>query len=237
MPRILVMIPAFNEEETVGGIVRSTKTLYPDYEVVVINDGSNDRTVERAKQAGAGVASLPFHCGGSSAILAGYKIAALYDFDYTVKIDADGQHKPDEIPRILTPLVQGEADITVGSRYLTSENNNHDSIVRDGGRVFSSTLLSSLGKIQVTDITSGMRGWSRKAIQTLLAVYTQEKFSEDSVFWLHETFIASRKGLKLKEVPIEVLPRIHGESKSFSRVKMFFYPVRLFATIIEEVFS
>lgn len=236
-PKTLIMIPAFNEEKTVGEIVKSTKALYPDYEVLVIDDGSNDKTIEKAQEAGASVASLPFHCGGSSAVLTGYRIAALYDFDYTVKIDADGQHKPEEIPRLLTPLIQGQADITVGSRYLTLENNNHDSIVRDGGRVFSSTLLSSLGKIQVTDITSGMRGWTRKAIQTLLSVYMQEKFSEDSVFWLHETFIATKKGLKLKEVPVEVLPRTHGESKSFSRVKMFFYPVRLFATLIEEVFS
>jgi len=236
--KVLIMIPAYNEEKTVGEVVKSTKALYPDFEVIVIDDGSADRTVENAKEAGASVVSLPFHCGGGVVIQVGYRISAMHNFDYTVKIDADGQHKPEEIPKLLNPLIQGEADIVAGSRYLTLSNNNHDSFVRDGGRVFSSTVASSLWDgIEVTDITSGMRAWSRKAIQTLLSVYTERKSVEDSVFWLHETFIAAKKNLRQKEVPIEVLPRSHGKSKSFSRVKMLLYPIRLFTTLIEEAFS
>jgi len=236
-PKVLVMIPAYNEEDTVGAVVKSTRALYPDYEVVVIDDGSNDRTVENAKEAGASVVSLPFHCGGSTVIIIGYRISVMHNFDYIVKIDADGQHKPEEIPKLLNPLIKDEADITVGSRYLALVNNNHDSFVKDGGRVFTSTLASSLGKVKVTDITSGMRSWSQKAIQTLLSVYMERKCVEDSVFWLHETFVAMKKGLRLKEVPLEVLPRSHGKSKSFSRIKMLLYPIRLFTTLIKEALS
>lgn len=236
-PKVLVMIPAYNEEKTVGDVVKSTKALYPDFEVVVIDDGSTDRTVENAKEAGANVVSLPFHCGGSAVIQVGYKISAMHNFDYTVKIDADGQHKAEEIPKLLNPLIKEEADIICGSRYLTSHNINHDSSVRDGGRVFSSTLISALRKVEVTDITSGMRAWSHKALQTLLPVYTEKKCIEDSVFWLHETLLASKKGLRLKEVPIEVLPRRHGKSKSFSLGKMLLYPIRLFTALIEEALS
>jgi len=228
------MIPAYNEEKMVGEVVKSTKALYPDCEVVVIDDGSKDRTVEVAKDAGAKVASLPFHCGGSIAVQTGYLISARFNFDYTVKIDADGQHKHEDIRKLLEPLNTGEADITVGSRYLTSNGNNHDSSLRDGGRVFSSTLVSSLHKVDVTDITCGMRGWNKKAIATLLPIYMERRFIEDSVFWLVETILAKKKGLKLKEVPIEILPRLHGKSKSFSPGKMLRYPIKLITTLIEE---
>jgi len=231
------MIPAWNEEKMVGEVVKSTKDLYPDYEVVVIDDGSDDRTVEKAKDAGASVVSLPFHCGGSIAIQTGYLISEMHNFDCTVKIDADGQHKPEEIPKLLAPLIADEADITMGSRYLKSYYNNHDSTLRNGGRVFSSTLVSSLQKLNVTDITCGMRAWNRKAIKTLLPVYMERKFIEDSVFWVVESLLATKKGLRLKEVPIEVLPRVHGNSKSFSRGKMLRYPIKLITILLQEIMT
>jgi glycosyltransferase involved in cell wall biosynthesis len=236
-PKILITIPAYNEEKMVGEIVKSTKALHPDYEVVVIDDGSQDKTVENAKEAGASIVSLPFHCGGGIAIQTGYMISAMHNFDYTVKLDADGQHRPEDIRNLLEPLFAGEADITVGSRYLESNGNNHDSSLRDGGRVFSSTLVSSVHKMEVTDITCGMRGWNKKAIETLLPIYRKRKNIEDSVFWLVETILAKKKGLKLKEVPIEILPRLHGKSKSFSPTKMLRYPVRLITTLLEETIA
>jgi len=234
-PHVMVMVPAYNEEKTVEEVVRTTKTLHPDFEVVVIDDGSNDRTVEKAMNAGVSVVSLPFHCGGSVAILAGYCIAAIKEYDYVVKIDADGQHRPEDISKLLTPLFSGETDITVGSRYLNQNNHNGDSAVKNSGRVFSSTLVSTVKKTGVTDVTSGMRAWSQKAIRTLLSVYMERRIGEDSVFWVAETFVAARKGLTLKEVPIEVLPRNHGKSKSFSPRKMLLYPLRLLATIVNEI--
>ncbi len=234
-PNVMVMIPAYNEEKTVGKVVRATKSLHPDFEVVVVDDGSDDRTVEKAKEAGAKVISLPFHCGGSIAILTGYCLAAMNEYGYTVKIDADGQHRPEDISGLLTPLLSGEADITVGSRYINQNNHTGDSHVKNSGRVFSSTLISIIRRTGVTDVTSGMRAWSLPAIRTLLSVYMERRIGEDSVFWVAETFVAARKGLPFKEVPIEVLPRDHGKSKSFSPRKMLLYPLRLLATIINEI--
>jgi len=232
-PKVMIMMPAYNEEMMVGEIIKSTLALYPDFKVIVIDDGSEDATAEVSKAAGGVVVSLPFHCGGGTAIQTGYLVAAKYDYDYVVKIDADGQHKPEQIKDLLTPLFEDEAEITVGSRYL-NKTNPYDSAMKDSGRVFSSTLMSMLKKIEVTDITSGMRGWNRKAIQTLLPIYLKREIIEDSVFWMVETIIASRVGLRMKEVPIEVLPRQHGESKSFSRRKMLAYPVRLLTTLLQE---
>lgn len=232
--KVLVMIPAYNEEKTVGEIVKSTLALYPDFKVVVIDDGSNDRTADNAQRAGADVVSLPFHCGGAIAIQTGYLMSVKHGFDFTVKIDADGQHKPEDIPKLLSPLFEDEADITIGSRYL-SKNTDNDSAVKIGGRFFSSTLVSVLRKMNVTDVTSGMRAWSRRAIQTLLHAYFERKMSDDSVFWVKETLIASERGLRIKEVAVEVLPRKYGESKSFSRGKMLLYSVRLITALIEEI--
>ena len=233
-PKVLIMIPAYNEEKTVGEVVKSTLALFPEFKVVVIDDGSEDATAENAREAGADVVSLPFHCGGSIAIQTGYMVAANDGYDYTVKIDADGQHKPEEITKLLNPLINDEADMTMGSRYLTL-NERHSSAVREGGRVFSSTLVSTLRKMEITDITSGMRAWSRKAIQTLLPTYMERGFIEDSVFWVVETFLVSKKRLRLKEVPIEVLPRKYGRSKSFSFGKMLLYPLKLLITLIQEI--
>jgi len=231
--KVLVIIPAYNEEQTVGTIVKSTINLHPDFEVVVINDGSDDKTVQNSEKAGAGVVSLPFHCGGGAAIQAGYLLSARQSFDYTIKLDADGQHRSEDIVELLAPLLKDEADITIGSRYL-GKNAEKDSAVKTGGRFFSSTLVSMLRKMEVTDITSGMRAWNRNAINALLSRYTERRVVEDSVFWVVETLLASRIGLRMKEVSIQVLPRIHGKSKSFSNVKMLMFPLRLITTLIQE---
>lgn len=232
--KVLVMVPAYNEERTVGEIVKSTLTLYPSFRIVVVDDGSEDETAQKARAAGADVVSLPFHCGGSIAIQTGYLIAERQDYDYTVKIDADGQHKPEEIAKLLDPLINEEADMTIGSRYLAVDS-EHSSIVKESGRVFSSTFVSLLRKMEITDITSGMRAWSREAIASLLPIYLERRFIEDSVFWVVETLLASKKGLRMKEVPIEVLPRRHGKSKSYSLSKMLVYPLRLIATLLEQI--
>ncbi|UCG44638.1 MAG: glycosyltransferase family 2 protein [Candidatus Bathyarchaeota archaeon] len=230
--RVLVTIPAYNEEKTVADVVKSTLELHPEFEIVVIDDGSEDATAQRARNAGADVVSLPFHCGGSVAIQTGYIVAAQQHYDYAVKIDGDGQHKPEEISKLLNPLINGEADLTVGSRYLSVDSEDR-SMVKEGGRVFSSALVSLLRRIDVTDVTSGMRAWSQKSIQTLLPIYLERRYIEDSVFWIVETLLAAKKGLRMKEVPIEVYPRKYGKSKSFSPSAMLVYPLRLIATMFE----
>lgn len=236
-PKVLVMIPAYNEEQTVGDVVKSVMDLYPDFKVVVIDDGSDDGTVKNAAEAGAEVVSLPFHCGGSVAIQTGYLIAVSHNFDYTVKIDADGQHKAEEVSKLLNPLLKGEADIAVGSRYVAYHDNDDGSAVKAGGRFFSSTMVSLLRKMEITDVTSGMRAWNRKAINVLTRQYKERKVVEDSVFWVAETLLASKLGLRMREVSIRVLPRRYGKSKSFSTPKMLMYPIRLVMTLLEELMS
>jgi len=232
----LVMIPAYNEEKTIGNVVKNVRKLYPNFDILVINDGSEDQTEAYAKKTGANVITLPFHAGGTTAVLTGYLVALEHDYQYLVKIDGDGQHKPEDIKRILQPLIAGEADICVGSRYLASTGKvEKDSIVKIAGRVFSSTIVNSIIKnTKITDTTSGLRAWNKKALHSLVHVYFNErKIPDDSVFWIVETIIADRMGLRIKEVPIEVLPRKYGKSKSFSSMKMLEYPFKLFKLLFE----
>jgi glycosyltransferase involved in cell wall biosynthesis len=237
--KILVMIPAYNEENTIEEVVKGVSELYPDYHIIVINDGSEDLTEERAKKAGAIVVALPFHAGGTTAILTGYLVALEYGYDYLVKVDGDGQHRPEDIQRVLQPVITGEADICVGSRYLANKNavEEDDSTIKFAGRAFSSALMTILIKRRITDTTSGLRAWNRKALRILTNVYLNErKLPDDSVLWLVETIIAKKKGLEIREVPIEVKPRKYGKSKSYSFTKMVKYPFRLI-TLLTEVVS
>jgi glycosyltransferase involved in cell wall biosynthesis len=237
--KILVMIPAYNEENTIEEVVKGVSELYPDYHIIVINDGSEDLTEERAKKAGAIVVALPFHAGGTTAVLTGYLVALEYGYDYLVKVDGDGQHRPEDIQRVLQPVITGEADICVGSRYLANKNavEEDDSIIKFAGRAFSSALMTILIKRRITDTTSGLRAWNKKALRILTNVYLNErKLPDDSVLWLVETIIAKKKGLEIREVPIEVKPRKYGKSKSYSFTKMVKYPFRLI-TLLTEVVS
>lgn len=231
-PKVLVVIPAYNEERTIGEVVKSTKSLYPEWDVIVIDDGSDDRTAKNAIEAGADLISLPFHCGGSPVMYTGYLTATTLKYDFLVKIDADGQHKPENIVKLLDPLLKDEADITVGSRYIVATG--HDSTVKESGRLLSSLLVSLLCHTEVTDVTSGMRAWNRKAVSALLHIYMERGFIEGSVLWVVETLLMAKRRLRLREVSIEALPRSSGKSKSFALDKMLFYPIRLIITLLKN---
>lgn len=232
--RVLVFSPAYNEEKTVGTVVREVIRRYPEFDMVVVDDGSEDRTKFVAADAGAKVVSLPFHTRGTAAVMTAFLVAVNHRYDFLVKIDADGQHNPEGIPRILEPVLSGEADISVGSRYLT-DNAERDSSVKVAGRVFSSFVLDNFLKgVSVTDTTSGFRAWNRRSLEILLDEhFNNRKLPADSVLWLAETIISNERGLRIKEVPVEVLPRTCGKSKSFSLLKMIRYPVRLLRILIE----
>ena len=234
--KVLVMIPAYNEEKTIGEVAEGVRKCYPDFEVLVINDGSEDKTEVQAKKSGVNVITLPFHSGGTSAVLTGYIVALRYGYNYLVKMDGDGQHKPEDVKRVLQPVIANDADVCVGSRYLTNTTKiEDDSIVKIGGRAFSSAVVSSIVKnVDVTDTTSGIRAWNRRALHALTHTYLNERMlPDDSVLWLVETIAASKKRLRIKEIPIKVLPRMYGKSKSYSLMKMIRYPIRLIKLLME----
>src|SRR2546429_8503696 len=114
----IAVVPAHNEESTVGSVVEEIKGFDPDFDVVVIDDGSTDGTAEAAEKAGAHVVRLPYNLGIGGAVQTGIQYARDHDFDLAVQVDGDAQHCPAEIERLLVPIVEGRADLVVGSRFL-----------------------------------------------------------------------------------------------------------------------
>jgi len=203
---ITVIIPAFNEAENLRQILpRMPKTIMGrPLGVLVIDDGSYDDTVKVVKKSGYSVASYPMNRGGGAALRLGYDIACELGAKTVVTMDADGQHVPEEIERLVTPILKGDSDIVIGSRVLGVYE--RDSIFRwIGVRVFS-ILINILSGTKITDCSSGFRAFKVESLNKVLLVQDQ--------FHTAELIIdAARKGLKIKEVPAAHLRRLSGKSK------------------------
>ncbi|MBO9555493.1 MAG: glycosyltransferase family 2 protein [Cellulomonas sp.] len=212
-PRLLIIVPAWNEQATVGAIVREINGVLPDADVVVVNDGSTDRTSELARQAGARVLDLPINLGVGGAMRAGYVMAHRQGYDYTVQLDADGQHDPAEVRMLLETMVAESADIVIGARFAGVG----DYVVRGPRRwtmSILSTVLSRVTGTRLTDTTSGFKACGRSAIALFAANYPAEYLGDT----IESLVIASRAGLTVRQVGVRMRPRAGGRP-SHSPVK------------------
>jgi glycosyltransferase involved in cell wall biosynthesis len=206
MPGILIIIPAYNEGERIGKVVKGVREVAPDFDILVVNDGSKDDTVAASRNAGAVVVSHPFNLGYGVAIQTGYKFALTKGYDFAVQMDGDGQHDPAYIPQLLAAVIQGKTDFVLGSRFLASES-YAPSMVRRVGMIFFRWLISVLIGTRITDSTSGFQAFNRKVIR----YFTTEIFpcdypDADILLTLH------RAGFRIKEVPVRMHAGISGKS-------------------------
>jgi glycosyltransferase involved in cell wall biosynthesis len=204
--RIVVISPALNEAENVGAVIHAMPSEVDGHLVVpiVIDDASDDGTADVAREAGALVASLPIRRGGGLALRVGYDVALKLDADVVVTIDADGQHQPEEIPILVKPILDGEADHVNGSRMIGDFE--RESLIRHLGVHFFSRVVTILTGQRVTDISSGYRATRADTLRSLLL--------EQDQFWTSEVTIeALRKHARVVEVPVTFLTRRGGESK------------------------
>ena len=207
---LLVIVPAFNEEEAIGGVVRSVRHHVPETRVLVIDDCSLDRTVATAEAAGAEVLRLPHHLGLGGCVQAGYKLAFELGFEYVIRVDGDGQHDPRDIPRILERLKSSGCEMVIGCR-AEGDGGYHSGAVRTLGiRFFRAVLRPILGK-PVTDPTSGFVGVNRRA----LAVFSQSfplEYPE-----IEALVVLQRRRFRFDEVPCKMHPRTTGRSSITAR--------------------
>jgi glycosyltransferase involved in cell wall biosynthesis len=212
-PRLLIIVPAWNEQETVASIVTEIRTTLPTADVVVVNDGSTDHTSEVARRAGARVLDLPINLGVGGAMRAGYVLAHRERYDLTVQLDADGQHDPAEVALLLEAMAAESADIVIGARFAGVG----DYTVR-GPRKWSmsilSTVLSRVTGTQLTDTTSGFKACARPAIALFASNYPAEYLGDT----IESLVIASRAGLRVRQVGVKMRPRAGG-TPSHSPVK------------------
>jgi glycosyltransferase involved in cell wall biosynthesis len=191
---IIAVIPAYNEERFIGSTV--LKTRRQARRVIVVDDGSSDATAELASEAGAEVFRLPRNAGKGAALAAGFQLAQAYQPEVVVTIDADGQHRPEELPQLVQPVLDGQADIVVGSRYL--QNTSHVPRHRRWGHRFFNLLTRAASGITATDSQSGFRAFSPRALPALL--FHSDGFSVESEM----QFIAHQYQLQVAEIPITI---------------------------------
>ena len=208
--RTLVFIPAWNEEASIAGVIGDVRGAMPGADVLVIDDGSADSTATRAREAGALVASLPFNQGLGAALQTGYLYALREGYDFCAHLDADGQHPPDEVARLLEVVVAGRADLVIGSRYqdpAAAESDDYKPTLsrRIGTNVFR-FFLTLATRQRFTDTTSGMRAANRRVMALFSENYSPD-FAE-----IESLQLAVRQGLRVEEVPVRMLERTGGSS-------------------------
>ena len=217
-PRVLVAIPAYGEEKSIGGIVSSLRGKLP-YDVVVVNDGSPDGTSAAARNAGAITLDLPCNLGIGGALQTAYLFARDHGYDALVRIDADGQHEAEDIPRVLEPILAGSADAVIGSRFL-GEKEYRISIPRIFGIRFFRWLVRWNTGYRVTDPTSGFFAINRRLIEFYSHHYPSDYPEVDAYIIMH------RLKARTMEVPVRMYERAEGKS-SITTFRAMYYMVKV----------
>lgn len=203
LKKTLVVMPAFNEEAAVGDVVREVFATQPLVTCLVVNDGSSDDTFRVATEAGALVAQLPYNLGVGGAMRVGFKYALEHGFDNVVQVDADGQHDPRDVSRLVEALEH--ADLALGARFAGTGDYEARG-PRRWAMVVLAKLLSRSAGVTLTDTTSGFRASGPKAV-ALFAEHYPAEYLGDTV---ESLVIASRAGLVIKQIPVAMRVRAGG---------------------------
>lgn len=216
--KTLVIMPAWNEAESVFSTVQEVLEHGPDCDVLVVDDGSTDATARLAADAGARVIRLPFNMGVGGAMRTGFKYALQHGYEQAIQVDADGQHDPREIQRVLDGLAT--ADIVIGSRF---EDRAEYEVKgpRKWAMIVLGGVLSRVSGTRLTDVTSGFRAANRRAIRQYVAHYPAEYLGDT----IDSLVVAVRSGCTVAQVPVNMRPR-QGGTPSHHPVKAAVYLVR-----------
>ncbi len=224
---LLIVIPAFNEEGAIGGVVSEVRAMLPEVPVLVIDDCSGDGTAARAREAGAQVLPLPHHLGLGGAVQAGYKLAFELGYEYVIRIDGDGQHDPAYIAKIYEMLRVSGCQMVIGSRFVNGEGNSTSFIRGLGIRFFRLVLRPILGK-HVHDPTSGFVGVNREALSVFSRSFPLE-YPE-----IEALVVLQRKAFRFVEVPCRMRPRAAGRS-TITAVRSLYYIVHVLLGVFVNV--
>ena len=225
--RLLVIVPALNEEAAIGSVVREVREHVPGAPVLVIDDASSDGTIRAAREAGAEVLPMPHHLGLGGCVQAGYKLAFELGFEYVIRVDGDGQHDARDIPRILERLKSTGAEMVIGSRFV-AENGSRAGAVRSLGIVFFRLVLRPILGRPVHDPTSGFVGVNRRALDVFSRSFPLE-YPE-----IEALVVLQRRRFRFEEVPCKFRLRTTGRS-SITALKSLYYIVHVLLGVFVNV--
>jgi glycosyltransferase involved in cell wall biosynthesis len=225
--KILIIVPAYNEEASLPGVIRDLREHIPAAEVLVVNDGSRDATVLVARKMGVKVVDLPFNLGIGGAVQAGYLYAERNGYDIAVQFDGDGQHLAAEVNKLIEPIVTKQADLVVGSRFLTTGGYKAPVFRKLGIGIFS-FVLSRILDTAVTDSTSGFRAANRRVIEFFARNYPDDYPEVEALVLLH------RVGMRMAEVSITMRERTGGRS-SITPIRSIYYMTKVLMAIFIDL--
>jgi glycosyltransferase involved in cell wall biosynthesis len=226
--RRIAIVPAYNEEQTVGRVIEEIRAFDPGFAIVVVDDGSTDRTAAVAERVGVQVLRLPFNLGIGGAVQTGYQYALDNGFDLAVQVDGDGQHNPQEIARLAGPILEGKADMVVGTRFAEGGGYRGTRLRRVGIHLFAGVVSLMVGQ-RVTDTTSGFRAVNRKGIRLFAADYPHD-YPE-----VEATVLLARHRLRMVEVPVVMRIRETGSS-SITALRSVYYMIKVLLALFIGLF-
>lgn len=204
---VLVLIPAFNEQDRIGEVIAGVRQTLPDVTILVVNDGSTDQTAQVSLRSGAIVLTHPFNLGVGGALQTGYKFSVQRGFKYVIQLDGDGQHPTKYLTSFLSRLNETEADLIIGSRFLAGYRTSGSFLRRMGNATFAK-ILSFLIREKLTDPTSGYRALKQTVLRFCVQdIYGFDYPDADFLLTVH------RAGFRIEEIPFEVQARSGGISQ------------------------
>jgi hypothetical protein len=224
----IAIVPAFNEERNVGRVLDELRAIDPRLDVVVVSDGSTDRTAEVASARGAYVIRLPFNLGIGGAVQTGFKYAWEEGYELAVRLDGDGQHDPGELRLLVAPVVAGEADLAVGSRFVEGRGYRSSPARRVGIRILA-RVVSLIARQRLTDTTSGFQACNRRAISVYAADLPLDYPEVEGMV------MAIKHRIRLVEVPVTMREREHGRS-SIGTLASIYYMIKILLALFVDLF-
>lgn len=224
--RCLVIVPVYNESGSIRKVIQQLRRALPEFDVLVVDDGSTDDTV-RQVPLGVPIVSLPFNLGIGGAMQTGYRYAALHGYDVAVQVDGDGQHRPSEVRRLVDTLLGGESDLIVGSRFLEQVRYKQTLVRTIGSQVLRGIIRVLVG-MDLTDCTSGFRAANRRVILAFAHWYPEDYPEPEVILLLH------RAGYRISELAVRMRHRRSGRS-SIGLMRGVFYVMKVTVCLLLDL--
>ncbi len=222
--KVLIIIPAYNEEENIERVVDNLIENYPQYDYLVVNDCSKDSTEQILKKKKYNYISLPVNLGIGGGVQSGYLYATQNDYDIAIQIDGDGQHDPAYIEKLIQPIIDGEADMTIGSRFIEKEGFQTSFMRRFGINIIRFVIKICCGT-KATDTTSGFRATNKELTALFSREYAQDYPEPEAIV------AASLNGYRVKDVAVKMKERAGGVS-SINAMRSLYYMIKVSLALI-----